>query len=123
MDAAYSANPAMFKNNPIGFIVAVLLIPLAIGVLILLYWYLKCKSTLLEVDASSVILERGLLSKEKIELDLDSVRSVKVYQSFFNRIFGVGRISIYTSGDMPEFEVKGMPDPNRFRELVKAANR
>lgn len=112
----------MFRNNPLGFILAVLLIPLAIGILILLYWYLMCKATKLEVDASSIILERGLLSKEKIELDVDSVRTVRIYQSFFNRMFGVGKISVYTSGDVPEFDISGMPDPNRFRELIKVAN-
>lgn len=122
ISGSYSENPAMFRNNPLGFILAVLLIPLAVGILILLWWYLQCKATKLTVDASSIILERGLLSKEKIELDIDSVRTVKIYQSFFNRIFGVGRISVYTSGDVAEFEINGMPDPNRFRELVKTAN-
>ena len=122
MSTAYNAHPAMFKSNPLGFIIALLLVPVAIGILILLYWYLQCKSTRLEVAGGTVLLERGLLSKEKIELDLDRVRTVRIYQSFFNRMFGVGTISVYTSGDMAEFEVAGMPDPNSFRELVKAAN-
>lgn len=118
----YSEHPAMFRSNPLGFILAVLLVAAAIGVLILLWWYLQCKSTRLEADRKTVMLERGLLSKERIELDTNAVRTVKVYQSLFNRMFGVGRISVYTSGDAPEFEVAGMPDPHRFRELVKAAN-
>lgn len=122
MSSSYSEHPAMFKNHPLGFILAVLLVPAAIGVLILLYWYVKCKATRLEVDAGTVALERGLLSKERIELDIDSIRTVRVYQSFFNRMFGVGNISVYTSGDLAEFEITGMPDPHRFRELVKVAN-
>jgi uncharacterized membrane protein YdbT with pleckstrin-like domain len=69
-----------------------------------------------------VLLERGLLSKERIELDADKIRTVKVFQTLFNRMFGVGTITVYTSGDEPEFEIKGMPDPHRFRELVKKAN-
>jgi uncharacterized membrane protein YdbT with pleckstrin-like domain len=120
--ATYSEHPAMFRSNPLGFILALILVAAAVGVLILLWWYLQCKSTKLEADAKTVMLERGLLSKERIELDIDKVRTVKVYQSLFNRIFGVGRISVYTSGDAAEFEVSGMPDPHRFRELVKAAN-
>jgi uncharacterized membrane protein YdbT with pleckstrin-like domain len=122
VSASYSDHPAMFKSKPLGFILALLLVPFAIGILILLWWYLQCKSTRLEVEGGSVMLERGLLSNEKIELDIDSVRTVRIYQSFFNRMFGVGTISVYTSGDLAEFEVAGMPDPNRFRELVKAAN-
>lgn len=122
MSTAYTAHPAMFKSNPLGFIIALLLVPVAIGILILLYWYLQCKSTRLEVSGGTVLLERGLLSKEKIELDLDRIRTVRIYQSFFNRMFGVGTISVYSAGDKAEFEIAGMPDPNRFRELVKAAN-
>lgn len=119
---AYSEHPTMFKSNPLGFLLAVILIPAVIGVLILLWWFLQCKSTRLEASPGSLMLERGLLSKERIELDIDKVRTVKVYQSLFNRMFGVGTISVYTSGDVAEFEIAGMPDPHRFRELVKAAN-
>jgi uncharacterized membrane protein YdbT with pleckstrin-like domain len=120
--STYSEHPAMFRSNPLGFIVALLLVAVAVGVLILLWWYLQCKSTKLEADTNTVMLERGLLSKERIELDIDKIRTVKVFQSLFNRMFGVGRISVYTSGDVPEFEIDGMPDPHRFRELVKVAN-
>lgn len=119
METKYSEHPAMFKNNPLGFILAVLLIPVAVGIVILLYWYLQCKSTKLEFKGKDLILERGLLSKSRTELNVDSIRTVNVYQSFFNRIFGVGRISIYTAGDTPEIEVSGLPRPNDLRELVK----
>ena len=40
-------------------------------------------------------------------------------QSFFNRIFGVGAIEIYTAGDNPEIIAAGLPDPNKVRELIK----
>jgi len=109
----------MFKNNPLGFILAVLLIPLAIGIIILLWWYLKCKSTKLEFVGNDVVLERGLLSKNRTELNAGSVRTVNVYQSLFDRMFGVGRISIYTAGDVPEVEVAGIPRPHDFRDLIK----
>ena len=51
---------------------------------------------------------------------MSRIRTVNVYQSFFNRIFGVGRISIYTAGDDPEIDVSGLPDPHDLRELIKA---
>src|SRR5690606_18584826 len=72
-NATYSEHPSMFRSNPLGFILAVLLVAVAIGVLILLWWYLKCKSTKLEADSKTVMLERGLLSKERIELDTNAV--------------------------------------------------
>ena len=63
--------------------------------------------------------EKGLLNKEHSEINVSSVRTIKVKQSFFNRIFGVGSIEIYTAGDAPEVVVTGLPDPNRVREIIK----
>lgn len=114
----FSAHPAMFKARPFTFILCVLLCAAGIGILILMVWYVKCKSTKLEIIDNEVVLERGLLSKERIELGISSIRSVRVYQSFLNRITGVGKITVFTAGDSPEFEVEGIPEPNKFRELT-----
>lgn len=117
----YSEHPAMFKNNPIGFIVSLVLIPVfGLGLLILLWWYLQCKGSLLTVKEHDILYEQGLLSKNRAEFSIAGIRTVRVNQSFFNRIFGVGTIQIFTAGDKPEIEAKGMPDPNRVRELIKA---
>lgn len=116
----YAEHPAMFRNHPLGFILSILLIAAAgIGIIILLVWYLKCKSTRLELQGDNLVLEEGLLSKERTELKLSAIRSVKVYQSFFNRLFGVGRITIFSAGDDAEFEADGMPRPHELRDLIK----
>lgn len=116
----YSENPVMFKNNPVGFIFALILIPVfGLGILILLWWFLQTKSSRLSVNENEILFEKGLLSKERSEVNISSVRTIKVKQSFFNRIFGVGSIEIYTAGDSPEIVVHGLPDPNRVRELIK----
>ena len=121
MTSQYAEHPAMFRNNPLGFILAVILVPVAIGILILMVWYLRCRSTKLEINGNEVILEKGLLSKERTELSVSGIRTVKINQSFFNRLFKVGTVSIYTAGDNPEIQAAGMPRPEVFRELVKAA--
>lgn len=118
MQTTFSERPAMFRSNPFGFILAVLLIPLGIGVVILLIWYLKCLSTRLELNGNDLVLTKGLLSKDRIELDISSIRTVRVYQSFLNRIFNVGSVSVFTAGDSPEIEVAGLPDPHDLRELI-----
>jgi uncharacterized membrane protein YdbT with pleckstrin-like domain len=120
MTQLYSEHPAMFKNNPIGFIVAVLLIPVfGIGVLILLAWYLQAKASKLSVFENEIHYEKGLLSKVHSELSIAGIRTVRVKQSFFDRIFGVGTIEIFTAGDNPEIVVSGLPDPNKVREIIK----
>jgi uncharacterized membrane protein YdbT with pleckstrin-like domain len=121
MSELYSEHPVMFKNNPIGFIITLLLIPVfGIGLIILLGWHLKNKASKLIVRENGILFEKGLLSKERSEVTISSVRTVKIKQSFFNRIFGVGRIEIYTAGDSPEIIATGMPDPNKIREIIQA---
>ena len=120
MTELYSANPVMFKNNPIGFIITLLVIPVAgIGIIILLSWHLQNRASKLVLTDQIILYEKGLMSKERSEFNISQVRTVKVRQSFFNRIFGTGTIEIYTAGDEPEFIAEGMPDPNKVRELIK----
>ncbi|MES9861158.1 MAG: PH domain-containing protein [Candidatus Thiodiazotropha sp. LLP2] len=120
MSELYSENPVMFKNNPVGFILSILLIPVfGVGLVILLAWHLQNKSSKLTINESEILYEKGLLSKERSEINISSVRTTKVKQSFFNRIFGVGAVEIYTAGDNPEIVVTGLPDPNKIRELIK----
>ena len=120
MSQNYAEHPSMFRNKPFGFILSLLLIPVVIGVIILVVWYLKCRSTKLEINGDEIILEQGLLSKDRTELNTSSIRTVKITQSLMNRLFGVGTLSIFTAGDTPEIQVDGMPRPEVFRELVKA---
>jgi uncharacterized membrane protein YdbT with pleckstrin-like domain len=120
MSELYVANPKMFKNHPLGFILSVILIAaFGLGLLILLWWFLKTKASKLTVTDSDIHYEEGLLNKVHSEISLESVRTIKVKQSFFNRIFGVGSIEIFTAGDSPEIVVSGMPDPNKVREILK----
>jgi uncharacterized membrane protein YdbT with pleckstrin-like domain len=119
-DVLYSNNPSMFKNAPVLFIVYVgLIAAFGIGIILLLIWYLQTKSTKLTITNKDILLEKGLLSKDRSEVSIKSIRTVKVKQSFFNRILGVGAIELYTAGDLPEIEVKGMPDPNKVRDIIK----
>ena len=119
MSLSYSEHPAMFRARPFAFILSVILVPVGIGIIILLTWYLKCKATRLEIGNGEITLEQGLLSKDRTELDMTTVRTVKVYQSFMNRLFGVGDVSVFTAGDAPEVFAKGMPRPQVFRDIIK----
>lgn len=119
MKELYAAHPAMFKNNPLGFILTLILIPaFGIGIIIFLVWYLKVKAEKLVVTEHDVLYEKGLLNKEHAEINISSIRTVRVRQSFFNRIFGTGSLDLYTAGDAPEISIKGIPDPGRVREII-----
>ena len=118
MDELYSESPVIFKNNPVVFI---FLVCTVVGILILIPWRIKNKSTKLIVTNEKILFEKGLLSKERSEININNVRSIKIKQTFSNRIFGTGSIQVFSAGDVPEFEASGMPDPNKVRELINNA--
>ena len=139
-DLLYSENPKMPRNSPFKFTLIIILniaglvaaIRLdqqnfqIIGLLVwlgtviwLLIWYLKTKSKKLSITNRDMLYEVGLLRKNRKELALDKVRTVEVDQDFIERIFGVGKVRVFTAGDEPEIVVEGLPDPNKIRELIK----
>jgi membrane protein YdbS with pleckstrin-like domain len=119
MQPRYQEHPTMFADEPLQFIIAVLLIPIGIGIIWLIYWYIKLRCTLDTIDDERVMLSRGILNKEKIEIELQSIRTVRVDQTFADRIFNCGILKIYTAGDQPELQQKGMPDPERLRNALR----
>ncbi len=121
MKELYSEHPVMFKANPVGFIIAVLLIAVfGIGLIILLFWYLQTKATKLTITENEILYEHGLLSKERVDVNTSMIKTVKIKQTFFDRIFGIGSIEIYTTGDAAEFTVTAMPEPDMIRDLIKS---
>ena len=118
MQNSFSASPAMFRANPLGFIGAMLLVPFGVGLIILIVWYLKCRTTRLELDGNELTYSKGIFNREHTEIDVRSIRTVRVYQSLLNRMMDVGTVSIFTAGDEPEMEVSGIPQPNDIRELI-----
>jgi len=118
----YEAHPAMFRAHPFWFILCVLLIAaFGIGIIILLYWYIKTRATALTVTENEIMYEKGILSKDRTSVSLRHVRSVHVTQGFVNRLLGVGTIQISTAGDEPEFTIADMPDPHLIREAITKA--
>lgn len=118
----YRAHPAMFRAHPFAFILCILLISVGgLGILILLYWYIKTRATALSVTEHEIMFEQGILSKDRTTVSLRHVRAVRVTQGFINRILGVGTVEISTAGDEPEFEVSDMPDPHEIREAISRA--
>lgn len=120
----YEAHPAMLRAHPFWFILAVLLIlAFGIGIIILLYWYIKTRATALTVTDQELMYERGILSKDRTSVSLKHIRSVNIAQGFVNRIFGVGTVQISTAGDEPEFTIADMPDPYVIQEAITKAQK
>lgn len=118
-DVLYEANPSMIRMYPFGTVLAILLIPLGIGILILLWWWLQTKADKLTVKSDEIVWEHGLISKQYTEINMASLRSVRINQSLLQRILNAGNLEIYTAGDDPELVIKGLPNPTKIREYIK----
>lgn len=133
-DIVYNATPPVFRNNPKMFVLSVLALvgagalsqdvpqlPLAVfavGILVWMYLYVSSKSRRLIITKDEVRFEKGLLAKDRTELGLKSVRSIRINQTFMQRVLGVATVEFFSAGDVAEISVKGLPDPHRIRELV-----
>ncbi len=115
----YEANPAMFGNEPIGFILTAILCLVVVGLFMMFAWWLRCKGTTLTVTNKRTRLRRGILSKSISEVWHSDVRNVLLEQTFFQRVFGVGRIGISSAGQSGmEISVSGISDPERVKRLI-----
>lgn len=109
----------MFRMYPVGTVLAVLLIPVGVGILLLLYWYLQTKADHLLIKTDEVVWTHGLINKQYTEVNMSSIRTVRVSQSLLQRILNAGDIAIFTAGDQPELVIKGLPNPEEIREHIK----
>lgn len=118
-EVLYEAHPAMFRARPFSFILCCILVLVIVGAIILFVWWLQCKRTTLTVTTSRTRYRRGLLSVYKTEVWHDHVRNVKIEQTAFERIMGVGTIGIASAGKSDfEIKVSGLPKINEIKDII-----
>ncbi len=115
----YDEHPAMFRAHPFLFI---LLLVSVVGLLAIGVWWLRTKGERLALSDREVLMERGLLAKQRTEIALSSIRSVRITQSFGQRIFDVGNVELFSAGDIAEIAIKSMPRPGRIRNIAASRN-
>ena len=115
----YDEHPAMFRAHPFLFI---LLLISVVGLLAIGVWWLRTRGERLALSDREVLMERGLLAKQRTEIALSSIRSVRITQTFGQRIFDVGNVELFSAGDMAEIAIKSMPRPGRIRNIAASRN-
>lgn len=96
------------------------LVLFALSALQLLMWWIATRTDQLKITDEEILWTHGILNKRYTELGMGSVRTVQVSQSLLQRLLDAGDLRVFTTGDLPELVVRGLPDPNRVRELIKA---
>ncbi len=66
-----------------------------------------------------LFLKRGFLNVRQDEIVLYRVRDLRVSQSLWQRIFGVGTVTVVsTDKSIPELLLKNVRQPNEVKELI-----
>lgn len=115
----FVGSPSMFRNHPLGFVLAALACCVVVGIPILLVWYIRCRSTELTVTDRRTKLHRGWLSRSITEVWHRDVRNVQLSQTLFQRIFDTGRIGISSAAQSSiEIDVAGLRGPDDIKKLI-----
>ena len=115
----YETSPPMFRNAPLKFIVYILLIPVfGLGSFLLLWWYVDNKNKRLSIEGDLMKWQEGIFNKTFIDLNTEDIRTVKIKQSFFQRMLGTGDLDIYTAGDSPEAVLMGLREPYEIKTMI-----
>jgi len=137
-------HPAMFRNRPLthtGLVLAAVLglagliwgmfygytllsivstVALVAAACYYTYWFVDTLCTSLIITNRRTILRHGILSKRTNEVQHDDVRNMHVDQTFADRLFGVGRIEVSSSGqDDMEIVVEGIINPTEVSDLIR----
>jgi len=73
-----------------------------------------------KVTERRVLSVEGLLSRKASEVEIKDIRNIQISQSFLERLFRIGTVSIGTAGTAGvEITLRGIPDPTRARDVIR----
>lgn len=98
----------------------VLLLPVLIGLFLLISAWIEKKTTELAVTNKRVIVKKGLIRRETVELNIQKIESVRVDQGVLARIFNYGTV-VVAGGGNPVAPVERIADPMAFRRAFLEA--
>ncbi len=88
------------------------------SLLVLFCMYLYYSNMLIIIDTEKTMFKTGILSKHSTEVQHSDIKRMEVSQGIFDRIFDIGQISIYSSGDRPEIIVRGVDEYMQIKEIL-----
>jgi hypothetical protein len=83
--------------------------------------FFRRAATLLQIYPERIHLERGLFSKCYQDYNPRDIRSIDIDQSFFQRLVGIGDLTISTAAAVEAADrINSIPDPKGVRDLILA---
>jgi uncharacterized membrane protein YdbT with pleckstrin-like domain len=118
----YRSHPSMFRNHPFWFLLWLILLPTGIGLIVMLVWLFRCLGTTLIISDIRTVNRKGILSISTTEVRHVDVKQLHTFQTFFQRMFGVGTIEIASAGTGDvEISERGLPHPELIISIIHKA--
>jgi membrane protein YdbS with pleckstrin-like domain len=81
----------------------------------------RLQSTIYTITNQRVMIERGMLSKSLNEIDLRYIDDTQFFQSFTDRLLGIGNVTLISSDKaFPTTMLHGIAKPRDIREMIRA---
>ncbi len=91
------------------------------GVIWLVLTLIANNAELLVISNERIIYKKGVFNINTPDVDVDKIQNMKVHQTFFQRMFNFGTLSIDTSGgEGYEIIFEGVPKISRKRAVIKS---
>lgn len=88
---------------------------------VLFVWWLKSLMVRLHITTKRTVAKHGLFSRSTNEVLHDRIQNIQVEQTLVQRLFGVGRLGISSSGEADvEIDVRDIPNPLEVRRIIDA---
>jgi uncharacterized membrane protein YdbT with pleckstrin-like domain len=100
-----------------------LVIPPALLLLWTVWRHLKLRFIALRVDGKRLRYETGMLSRSSRAMELAKVQDVRVDQTFFQRLLGIGNLTIESAGETGRLTVNNIDRPDAVAEFILEAAR
>jgi uncharacterized membrane protein YdbT with pleckstrin-like domain len=113
-DEDRAADMRTFGWYAVGILFAIQLVALVVA-------WVRLRSTTYTVTNQRVLIEQGVFSKTVDEIDLRYIADSQFFQTFVDRILGIGHVTLISSdANTPRYVLRSIKDPRAVREIVRA---
>jgi len=112
-----SALGAYIAGSRAGASLAMVAIALVIGLALMLSAIIRRQTTELVLTDRRIIMKRGLVSRDTVEMNLNKVESLHVNQGLMGRILGYGDVTVVGTGASLE-PLRGISSPLELRKKL-----
>lgn len=124
-DFASEKEVAIYHPSGMNFlweiIIGIITIPLIVGIVMLIYVWVQINFTTYTITTLRVIARQGWLSKRQDEIWIKDMRGVNLVQGVWQRMIGIGTISIGTAATAgTEMSMIGIANPQAVVDCINA---